>query len=85
MTDQQFDARVQQLPIHVDDQEYAPVAGLWELRETVAALYNRLYRRGHEGIIRLFDQCAVYRYAPHSGEPYVARSYYLPVSGRKYI
>jgi len=39
-------ARVQQVPIDVDDQEYAPVAGIWELRETVASLYNRLYRRG---------------------------------------
>jgi aspartate/methionine/tyrosine aminotransferase len=38
--------RVQTLPIHVDDQEYAPVAGIWELREEVAGLYNRLYRRG---------------------------------------
>ena len=28
------------------DQEYAPVAGLWELREAIAELYNRLYRRG---------------------------------------
>ncbi|MFL5272547.1 MAG: pyridoxal phosphate-dependent aminotransferase, partial [Anaeromyxobacteraceae bacterium] len=26
--------------------EYAPVAGLWELRDAIAALYNRLYRRG---------------------------------------
>ena len=32
--------------IGVDDQEYAPVAGLWELREAVAELYNQLYRRG---------------------------------------
>src|SRR4051794_17792172 len=39
-------ARVREVTIHVDDQEYAPVAGLWELRETIAALYNRLYRRG---------------------------------------
>src|ERR1700674_4782944 len=39
-------ARVQQVPIDVDDQEYAPVAGIWELRETVASLYNRLYRPG---------------------------------------
>ena len=38
--------RVQAVPVHVDDQEYAPVAGLWELREEVAGLYNRLYRRG---------------------------------------
>ncbi len=38
--------RVQSLAIHPDDQEYAPVAGLWELRETIAGLYNRLYRRG---------------------------------------
>lgn len=28
------------------DQDYAPVPGLWELREAVAALYNRLFRRG---------------------------------------
>jgi aspartate/methionine/tyrosine aminotransferase len=30
----------------MDDQEYAPVAGLWELRESIASLYNTLYRRG---------------------------------------
>ncbi|WP_437819060.1 pyridoxal phosphate-dependent aminotransferase [Sorangium sp. So ce1078] len=34
------------VPIAGDDQEYAPVAGLWELREAIAALYNRAYRRG---------------------------------------
>ncbi|MEO1086023.1 MAG: pyridoxal phosphate-dependent aminotransferase, partial [Acidobacteriota bacterium] len=28
------------------DHEYAPISGLWELREAVAALYNHLYRRG---------------------------------------
>ncbi|MEM8929776.1 MAG: pyridoxal phosphate-dependent aminotransferase [Acidobacteriota bacterium] len=28
------------------DHEYAPVAGLWELREAVADLYNQRYRRG---------------------------------------
>ena len=39
-------ARVHQVGIAVDDQEYAPVAGLWELRAAVAELYNRLYRRG---------------------------------------
>ncbi len=38
--------RVASVPVHVDDQEYAPVAGLWELREAVAGLYNRLYRKG---------------------------------------
>src|SRR6188472_881437 len=38
--------RVHTLAIAPDDQEYAPVAGLWELREAVAALYNRLYRKG---------------------------------------
>ncbi|MBM4363392.1 MAG: pyridoxal phosphate-dependent aminotransferase [Deltaproteobacteria bacterium] len=34
--------------IHIDpaDQDYAPVAGLPELRAAVADLYNRLYRRG---------------------------------------
>ncbi len=38
--------RVLELSIHPDDQEYAPVVGLWELRETIASLYNRLFRRG---------------------------------------
>ncbi len=38
--------RVHQVAIDVDDLEYAPIAGIWELREAVAGLYNRLYRRG---------------------------------------
>ncbi len=38
--------RVHSVTIEPDDQEYAPVAGLSELREAVAALYNRLYRKG---------------------------------------
>jgi N-succinyldiaminopimelate aminotransferase len=38
--------RVGSVTIDPDDQEYAPVAGLWELREAVASLYNRLYRKG---------------------------------------
>jgi len=38
--------RVSEVSIHVDDQEYAPVPGLMELREAIAALYNRLYRKG---------------------------------------
>ena len=37
--------RVESVTIDPGDQEYAPVAGLWELRETIAAHYNRLYRR----------------------------------------
>jgi N-succinyldiaminopimelate aminotransferase len=39
-------ARVEELTIALDDQEYAPVAGLWELREAIADFYNRAYRRG---------------------------------------
>jgi aspartate/methionine/tyrosine aminotransferase len=39
-------ARIHGLEIDPTDQEYAPVAGLWELREAVADMYNRLYRRG---------------------------------------
>ncbi len=39
-------ARIHSVAIHADDQEYAPVAGLWELREAVASLYNDLYRKG---------------------------------------
>jgi len=38
--------RVHTLPVQVDDQEYAPVAGVPELREAIASLYNRLYRKG---------------------------------------
>lgn len=38
--------RVHSIAIAPDDQEYAPVAGLGELREAVAALYNRLCRKG---------------------------------------
>jgi N-succinyldiaminopimelate aminotransferase len=38
--------RVDVVAIDPDDHYYAPVAGVWELREAVASLYNRLYRRG---------------------------------------
>jgi N-succinyldiaminopimelate aminotransferase len=38
--------RVRSLTIDVDDQEYAPIPGIWELREAIADLYNHLYRRG---------------------------------------
>ncbi|MBI4349369.1 MAG: aminotransferase class I/II-fold pyridoxal phosphate-dependent enzyme [Elusimicrobia bacterium] len=38
--------RVPSVPIDPADQEYAPVAGLLELREAVAELYNARYRKG---------------------------------------
>jgi aspartate/methionine/tyrosine aminotransferase len=38
--------RVESLTIDPADHYYAPVAGVPELREAVASLYNRLYRRG---------------------------------------
>ncbi len=38
--------RIAQIPIHLDDQEYAPVPGIGELRAAVADMYNRLYRKG---------------------------------------
>ena len=38
--------RCEAVSIAGDDQEYAPVAGLWELREAIAELYNKAYRRG---------------------------------------
>ena len=38
--------RITELPILAGDQEYAPVAGLWELREAIAGFYNELFRRG---------------------------------------
>jgi len=39
-------SRCEAVAIAGDDQEYAPVAGLMELREAIADLYNRAYRRG---------------------------------------
>lgn len=38
--------RIAELPILPGDHEYAPVAGLWELREAIAGYYNDLFRRG---------------------------------------
>ncbi len=38
--------RVDAVTIDLDDHEYAPVAGLFEVREAVAHLYNSLYRKG---------------------------------------
>jgi aspartate/methionine/tyrosine aminotransferase len=38
--------RVRSVELDPADHEYAPVPGVWELREAVAALYNHLYRRG---------------------------------------
>ena len=38
--------RIRDLVIRTDDQEYAPTVGLWELRDAIAGLYNRLFRRG---------------------------------------
>jgi N-succinyldiaminopimelate aminotransferase len=38
--------RIENVSIPLDDNEYAPVAGLHELREAVAHLYNHMYRKG---------------------------------------
>ncbi|MCB9709360.1 MAG: pyridoxal phosphate-dependent aminotransferase [Myxococcales bacterium] len=38
-------SRVENIPVGLD-QDYAPVGGLWELREAVAQMYNQLYRKG---------------------------------------
>ncbi len=38
--------RVEAINISLDDQEYAPVNGIPELRQAVAAMYNTLYREG---------------------------------------
>ncbi|HXU32095.1 MAG TPA: pyridoxal phosphate-dependent aminotransferase [Thermoanaerobaculia bacterium] len=39
-------ARIGEISIDPGDHEYAPVPGIWELRQAVADLYNRLFRRG---------------------------------------
>ncbi len=38
--------RVDAVSIGLDDQEYAPVQGIPELRQAVATMYNQLYRQG---------------------------------------
>ena len=47
--------RVSAIEIDPADHYYAPVAGVPELREAVAALYNRLFRRGMRSQARLLD------------------------------
>ena len=49
--------RVEHVAIDVDDQEYAPVPGIWDLREAVAALYNSLYRRGMKSQYKAENVC----------------------------
>ncbi|MDH4281429.1 MAG: pyridoxal phosphate-dependent aminotransferase [Myxococcales bacterium] len=39
-------SRVTHIDVHPEDLDYAPVPGVWELRESVAGLYNKLFRRG---------------------------------------
>ncbi|MBK6919556.1 MAG: pyridoxal phosphate-dependent aminotransferase [Deltaproteobacteria bacterium] len=39
-------ARVLQVAIDPSEHDYAPVGGVWELRDAVAQMYNRIYRRG---------------------------------------
>lgn len=39
-------ARVKDVSIALDDQEYAPIAGVMELRAAIAELYNHLFRKG---------------------------------------
>ncbi|MBT8467740.1 MAG: pyridoxal phosphate-dependent aminotransferase, partial [Deltaproteobacteria bacterium] len=38
--------RVTKITVRPSDLDYAPVPGVWELREAVASLYNELFRRG---------------------------------------
>lgn len=38
--------RVTRIDVRESDLDYAPVPGVWELREAVANLYNNLFRRG---------------------------------------
>jgi aspartate/methionine/tyrosine aminotransferase len=38
--------RLHEVTIRPNDHDYAPIAGLWELREAVASQYNALLRRG---------------------------------------
>jgi aspartate/methionine/tyrosine aminotransferase len=49
--------RVHPVEIGVDDQEYAPVPGIWELRRAVAELYNGLYRQGRRSQYTELNVC----------------------------
>ncbi|MCG5055548.1 MAG: pyridoxal phosphate-dependent aminotransferase [Myxococcales bacterium] len=40
--------RVQSVPVNPGDLDYAPIPGIWELREAIANLYNALFRKGHK-------------------------------------
>ncbi len=49
--------RIRRVEVALDDQEYAPIAGLWELREAVASHYNALYRRGMPSLYSAENVC----------------------------
>src|SRR5258708_3884898 len=49
--------RVKHVDVALDDQEYAPIPGVWQLREAVASLYNALYRRGLRSQYRPENVC----------------------------
>ncbi|HXT23050.1 MAG TPA: pyridoxal phosphate-dependent aminotransferase [Thermoanaerobaculia bacterium] len=49
--------RVERVEVDPRDQEYAPVAGLPELRAAVADFYNRTYRRGMRSQYRAENVC----------------------------
>ncbi len=38
--------RITEVPINPGDVDYAPIPGIWELREAIAQLYNKLFRKG---------------------------------------
>jgi hypothetical protein len=49
--------RVDRVAITLDDQEYAPVPGIPELRQAVATLYNTLYRQGRPSLYTERNVC----------------------------
>jgi aspartate/methionine/tyrosine aminotransferase len=49
--------RVQHVDISLDDQEYAPIPGIWELRRAVAELYNQSYGPGRASRYTVGNVC----------------------------
>ena len=49
--------RVERIEIGVNDQDYAPVPGIWELRRAVAELYNSLYRHDKQSRYTELNVC----------------------------
>jgi len=61
--------RIASVTIRPEDHAYGPIEGIQELREAVAAHYNRLYRRGHRSQYTAANVCIA-----QGGRPALSRA-----------